>query len=199
MKSGIAVGKIARRLQVAPTAKTLKILSRRPEGPGVHGKSKGRQKSVYGIQLIEKQKLRFQFMVSETVLRGTYKRAKKSKGSTALSLLLILDERLDATIFRSGVVASVLAARQLVTHRHVRVNGKIVDKPGYRLKLHDIITFSDKSRQFPLLIQGFRDGNAVPYVNVDREQFTIQRASVPERIQIPVQCEEQMIVEWYSR
>lgn len=199
MKSGIPVGKIARRLGVAPTAKTLKVLARRPQPPGVHGGNNRRTKSVYGNQLIEKQKLRFQFMVSETALRRAYRLAKKKKGSTAHALVMILDERLDATIFRSGVVKSVLAARQLVTHRHVRVNGRIVDKPSYRLKLNDIVTFSEKSRAFPYLLEGFRDAITVPYLTVDREQFTIARATIPQRQEIPVLCEEQMIVEWYSR
>jgi small subunit ribosomal protein S4 len=199
MKSGMAVGKMARRLGVAPTIKTAKILQRRPNPPGVHGGMNRRARSVYGNQLIEKQKLRFQFMVSETALRIAYRHAKAKKGSTALNLVLFLDERLDATIFRAGVVRSVMAARQLITHRHVRVNGRVVDKPSFRLRLKDIVTFSDKSRKFAFLVEGFRDGITAAYLAVDREQLTIQRIQVPEREQIPVVCEEQMIVEWYSR
>lgn len=132
VRSGMAIGKVARRLQVGPTLKALKVLQRRPNAPGVHGHRKFKQVSIYGQQLIEKQKLKFQFMLTEKALRRAYSDARRKKGSTGETLLQILDQRLDATIFRSGVVRSVLAARQLITHRHVFVNGKRVDKPSFQ-------------------------------------------------------------------
>ena len=199
MRCGIPVGKIARRLNVAPTLKTAKILNKRPNPPGVHGERRRGQKSIYSQQLIEKQRLRFQFMISEKTLRRMFHLARGMKGNTGENLLRILDERLDSTIFRSGVARSMLAARQLVTHGHVLVNGKRVDKPSYRLKEKDLVSFSDKAKATPVLMEGLKDGITVPYIELVRDQATIKRTSVAPRASIPVICNEQMIVEWYSR
>ena len=198
-KAGSPIGKIARRLGVAPTAKAAKILARRPSRPGQHGGRHAKTPSVYGQQLIEKQKLRFFFMVDERQLRRVFKEALRMRGSTGENLLQKLDSRLDATIYRSGVVASIPAARQLVTHRHVFVNGRRVSKPSYLLRPHDVVTLSDKAKSNLLIADAFKTGLAVSYIDVDRENFTITRRSVPGRTEIPVQCDEQAIVEYYSR
>ena len=199
MRSGMAVGKIAWRLQVGPTIKTLKILNRRPNRPGMHGARKFSTKSVFGRQLLEKQKLRFQFMITERTLRRAYQAASSKKGSTGENLLQLLDSRLDAVIFRSGVVRSILAARQLVTHHHIFVNGRRVDKPSFQVSESDVISFSAKAKAFAFLQEGFRDGICVPYISLDKEAFTMRRAVQPTRDAIPVLCSEQMIVEFYSR
>lgn len=199
MKAGARVGKIARRLGITPTRKTIKVVSRRSNAPGVHGAKRRSSKSVFSQQLIEKQKLRFQFMVSEKTLRRAFAKARGMRGSTGENLVKLLDERLDATIFRSGIVASVPAARQLISHRHVFVNGTRVYSPSYRLTPGDLITFSDKAKKFALLNEGFLNAQSVPYVELDREQYTIKRTLTPERNELPVQCNDQMIVEWYSR
>lgn len=199
MKAGMPVGKIARRLQVAPTVKTLKVLERRPTPPGMHGGKKFGSKSVYATQLIEKQKLRFQFMISEKVLRRAFKLAKSKKGSTGDNILQMLDSRLDATVFRSGVVRSMLAARQLVSHGNVLVNGKRVDKPGFQVSTTDIVSFSKKAMNFAFLVEGIRDGIPVAYIELNKEAGTIRRSVVPPRKDIPVMCSEQTVVEWYSR
>ncbi|MCB0323412.1 MAG: 30S ribosomal protein S4 [Bdellovibrionales bacterium] len=199
MRAGTPIGKIARRLEVAPTLKAAKVLSRRSTPPGQHGKRRFGNRSVYGIQLIEKQKLKFQFMLTEKALRRAFKEAQRHKGSTGQKLIQTLDERLDATLFRAGVVRSIPAARQLISHRHVFVNGRRVDKPSYRLKLNDVISFSEKSKSFGFLNDGFVSGIAVPYLAVDRDQRLITRSQLPSRQEIPVECNEQMIVEWYSR
>lgn len=200
MRPGTPVGKIARRLKVSPTYKTAKVLTRRPNPPGVHGAARARQKSVYGTQLIEKQKIRFQFMITEKVLRRMYKLVSRMKGQTGANLIERLDRRLDATIFRSGVVRSINAARQLVTHRHVLVNGIRVDKPSYITNPGDIILFSDKAMKFEFLIEGFKNSTDVlPYLDLKRDQMQIVRIRAGERNEIPVDCQEQMVVEWYSR
>ncbi len=199
MRSGLPVGKIARRLQIGPTLKTLKVLQRRENPPGVHGKRRHGAQSVFAQQLIEKQKLKFQFMISEKVLRRAYEAASKKKGGTGDNLVQLLDTRLDATIFRSGVVRSVLAARQLITHRHVFVNGKRVDRPSYQIGEQDVITFSEKALKFTHVTEGVRDANSVAYVTVDKDNVMIKRSFTPPRSDIPVICNEQMVVEWYSR
>lgn len=198
MKSGQPVGKIARRLGIAPTVKTLKILERRPTPPGQHPSAR-RTKSVFAQQLIEKQKLRFQFMISERVLRRNFGDALRIKGNSGANLICILDQRLDATIFRSGVVRSILAARQLVTHRHVFVDGKRVDKPAFRVRTGQTITFSAKARNFTVVQDGLQNGLNSSYIELNREQASIRRVVDPERTAVPVECNEQMIVEWYSR
>jgi len=199
MTPEIPVGKIARRLQIAPTAKTARILERRPESPGQHGIRRSTKKSVYGEQLIEKQKLRFQYMISEKVLRRAYMVAQKKKGNTGENLVRFLDRRLDATVFRSGIVNSTLAARQLISHGHIQINGKKVDKPSFQTSVTDMIFLSPKSQNFPFIKEGLRDATPVSYINLDREKAIITRAEDPTRETIPVDCKEQMVVEWYSR
>lgn len=199
MKNNVKIGKLARRLQVAPTHRAAKILSRRPTPPGVHGARRRSNQSVFGLQLVEKQKVRFQFMITEKALKRIYREAQRQKARTGERLLQLLDQRLDATLFRSGVVRSIPAARQLVTHRHIFVNGRRVDKPSFSVRVGDVITFSEKSKSFGFLGEGFEAGIAVSYLEVDRQHRTIQRKSIPSREQIPVQCDEQMIVEYFSR
>ncbi len=199
MKSGQAVGKIARRLGVAPTKKTLKVLARRPVAPGEHGAKRRGARSVYGIQLLEKQKLRFQFMVSEKTLRRAFTKAKKAKGRVGENLLVRLDSRLDATIFRSGVVASIPSARQLISHHHVLVNGRRVQTPSFKVNPSDVISFTDRAKSFAFLREGIEEALAVPYITVDKEQSIIVRTNSPSRSEIPVECDEQLVVEFYSR
>ncbi len=199
MKSSQPVGKIARRLGVTPTQKTIKIVSRRPNPPGEHGARRFGKKSVFKEQLLEKQKLRFQFMISEKALRRAYDKAKKSKENTGETLVKILDRRLDASIFRSGIVRSIPAARQLVSHHHVYVNGRRVKSPSFMLGDADVISFSDKAKGFAFLQEGFEDPISVDYMEVNKEEKTIRRLVPPERSQIPVECREQLVVELYSR
>lgn len=199
MKSGQAVGKIARRLGVTPTKKTIKIVSRRPNPPGQHGARRRGMRSVYGTQLLEKQKLRFQFMVSEKTLRRAFKKAKKGSGRVGENLVAQLDSRLDATIFRSGVVASIPAARQLITHHHVLVNGRRVQTPSVQITESDVVSFTEKAKSFAILREGFEEAMSVPYVSLNKEQGTITRTITPTRKDIPVECDEQLVVELYSR
>ena len=199
MKAGTPVGKLARRLQVSPTLKTSRVLHRRSDPPGQHGSRRGRKKSVYGEQLIEKQKLRFQFMISEKALRRAFKEAKKSSGKTGDLLIEYLDKRLDATVFRSGVVRSPRAAQQLISHGHVMVNGKKLDRSSYHVSPEDEITLSDKSKKFPFIIEGLRDANPVSYIRLDKDSGKIQRTGEATRADIPIICDEQQVVEWYSR
>ena len=199
MRPGTPLGKIARRLDVAPTLKTAKVVTRRPYPPGESGTRRQGTPSVYKQQLLEKQKLRFQFMISEKVLQRAFSRAKKFPGETGGNLVKLLDRRLDATIFRAGVVRSVPAARQLVTHRHVLVNDKRVYSPSYLLKPKDVVSFSPRAKKFGFLQEGFEQAQPIEYVNLDKEAFTIIRSEEPERSAVPVMCNEQLVVEWYSR
>ena len=199
MKPGTPVGKLARRLQVSPTLKTSRVLHRRSDPPGQHGRRKGRKKSVFGEQLIEKQKLRFQFMVSEKAVRRAFADAKRKPGKTGELLIELLDRRLDATVFRSGIVRSPRAAQQLICHGHVFVNGKKLDRSSYSVKATDEISLSEKSMKFPFIMEGLREANPVTYIRLDKETAKFQRSGEATRADIPVICDEQQIVEWYSR
>jgi small subunit ribosomal protein S4 len=199
MKSSEPVGKIARRLGVTPTLKTVKIVSRRPNPPGEHGGRRRGKNSVYKEQLLEKQKLRFQFMISEKALRRAYQKSRKSSENTGETLVKLLDRRLDATIFRSGVVRSIPAARQLVSHRHVFINGRRVYSPSYIVGDSDIISFSKKAKDFAFLSEGFEEAIPVNYVEISKEEKTIRRTVSPERDVIPIECKEQLVIELYSR
>lgn len=199
MKYTQPLGKVARRLGIALSPKTAKVIEKRPTVPGQHGPTSRGNQSVYATQLREKQKLRFQFMITDKVLKRTFKEALRLKGDTGTNLIRLLDERLDATLVRSGVVPTFLAARQVVNHRHVFVNGKRVTIAGYMVKVGDVITLSDTGRNMPHVLDGLKRGATVPYVDLDKASCTIRRMGEPERIDIPVICDEHHIVEWYSR
>lgn len=192
-------GKIARRLGVAITPKCVKILERRPNPPGQHGASRRRAVSNFGLQLLEKQKLKFQYMINERSLRRYYDRAVTMTGVAGTNLLRLLDERLDATLVRSGLVPTILAARQLVNHRHVFINGKRVNKPSHVVGPSDVVTLGEKAKKMTFIEEFKKSGLNAPYIELNRESLTIKRTRQPERIEIPVICEEQMIVEHYSR
>lgn len=192
-------GKVARRLGVAITPKCVKILERKPSRPGQHGKSRRGALSNYGMQLLEKQKLKFQFMVSEKALRSYYEKAVRMKGSSGTNLLRLLDQRLDSTLVRSGFVPTILAARQFINHKHVIVNGKIVSKPGFSVEAEDVVELTAKSKAIPYISSAMPDAIPQPYIDIDRTTGIIRRVRPPERNEIPVICEEQSVIEFFNK
>jgi small subunit ribosomal protein S4 len=198
MKRGPKV-KIARALGIPLTPKAARIMERRPNPPGQHGAATRRKVSEYKKQLVEKQRLRAQYNVSERQLRNTFAQAIRQTGNTGVRLLQLLELRLDAVVLRAGFVRTIYAARQAVTHGHFLVNGKKVDRPAYRLQPGDVITLAERSRDMIAFTAPLENARPPAYLQLDRDKRSARVNEIPEREQIPVQCEASLIVEFYSR
>jgi len=170
--------------------------------PGQHGRSRRIKMSEYSIQLREKQKVKRMYGLLENQFRLTFERAERSKGITGENLLKILEMRLDNTVYRLGLAPSRDAARQMVCHRHFVVNGRPVDIPSFQVKSNDVIRVRDKSRQMVMIhnaMKRVRDGKMVPWLELDKAQMQGTVLSVPNRQDIPVNVNENLIVELYSK
>jgi small subunit ribosomal protein S4 len=193
--------KLSRKLGIALTPKAQKYMERKPYPPGQHGPEKRRAKlSDYGRQLLEKQRLRFQYNVHERQLRRYYEEASRMPGNTADNLIQLLERRLDALVLRAGFARTIYAARQYVRHGHIEVNGRKVDVPSYRVNVNDVISVREKSRRIPDIQEAVRNaGQAPPYLEVSKADFSVRLLYIPPREEIPVICEVPMVVEFYSR
>jgi small subunit ribosomal protein S4 len=184
-------------------AKYQKIVEKRPYPPGDHGKEKqfrSGRRSAYGLQLDEKQKLAFIYNVRERQLRNYYKKADKMPGRTGENLLSLLERRLDNIVQRAGFAATIWAARQMVNHGHVQVNGKRVDLPSYQARPGDVITLVEKMRKNVHIIEWMESGvNAPGYLSVDRDNITATYLRAPEQREVPVPVDIQLVVEYYNR
>ncbi len=179
-----------------------KYLERKNYPPGQHGMNKKRKKtSEYGIQLREKQKAKYTYGMLERQFRNTFEKASRSKGVTGEVLLQLLEARLDNTVYRLGVAPTRSAARQLVSHRHITVNGKVVNIPSYQLKPGDIIGVREKSKSLETISDSLstRRYAKLPWLEWDDAQMAGKFMSVPERTDIPEDIKEQLIVELYSK
>jgi small subunit ribosomal protein S4 len=188
---------------LVPRAKYQKIVEKRPYPPGDHGKEKqfrSGRRSDYGMQLDEKQKLSFIYNVRERQLRNYYKKATRMPGRTGENLLALLETRLDAVVYRAGFAATIWAARQIVGHGHIDVNGKRLNLPSYQVRPGDVITLRPKMRNNVHIEEWLESVSNVPtYLAVDRNAFSITLARVPEQKEIPVPVQMQLIVEYYNR
>lgn len=193
--------KIVRRFQAPLPGLTQKNGERRPYPPGQHGPGRRAKLSDYRIRLEEKQKLRFNYGLSERQLRRYYRRAIKTKGDTGALLLQLLEARLDNTIFRAGFAPTIPAARQLVNHGHVLVNSKKVDIASYSVKTNDIITLREKTKKIPVVVTTLqaRPLEVPSYLSVDGDKVEAVCTGLPSRDDVPVEVQEQLIVEFYSR
>jgi len=193
--------KKSRRLGVAITPKSQKYLETRPQAPGMHG-GRGRRPnkmSDYGRQLLEKQRLKFQYNVSEGQLRRTYKRASASTGSTPDVLIQLLETRLDAFVLRSGLARSIFAARQYVSHGHFLVNGKKVNIPSYQLKVNDEVAVRERSKECDMFKHALTMAEVPAYITSNERDLNAKLNYVPQREEIPIACDVPVIVEFYSR
>jgi small subunit ribosomal protein S4 len=176
-------------------------IERKPYPPGEHGRGRIRE-TQYLIQLREKQKARRIYGVLEKQFRGYYKEAARQKGITGENLLRILESRLDNVVYRAHFAESRAQARQLVAHGHFRVNGRRITIPSYRVRPGDVVTILDRSRQL-IVVQhsidtaGQRSG--AEWMDVDSDERKITITSLPNRVQIDTQVQEQLIVELYSK
>jgi small subunit ribosomal protein S4 len=169
--------------------------------PGQHGLNKRRRKtSEYGIQLMEKQKAKYTYGVLEKQFRNTFERANRIKGTTGEILLQLLESRLDNVVYRLGIAPSRSAARQLVSHRHIMVNGEVVSIPSYSLKPGDIISVREKSKSLEVINDSLVSRRASSsWLEWDQNQMTGKFLNRPERVDIPENIKEQLIVELYSK
>lgn len=169
--------------------------------PGQHGNNRRRgKKSEYAIQLMEKQKAKYTYGILERQFRNLFDQANRSKGVTGEVLLQLCESRLDNVVYRMGIAPSRRAARQLVSHRHITVNGNLVNIPSYSLKAGDVIGVREKSKSL-LAIEDSLSSNSRVYewISWNSEQKEGTFVSVPERLQIPENIKEQLIVELYSK
>lgn len=179
-----------------------KYLERKNYAPGVHGPKARRKHSEYGLGLIEKQKLRYYYGLMEKQFRAVYERALKRRGITGETMLQILETRLDNVVFHLGFGSTRAAARQLVAHGHVKVNGRKVNVPSYALKVNDVVEVKDTnvSRQLAVKHLEISTSRAVPdWLSLSKEAFKGTVVRVPSRDEIQPIANEQAVVEFYSR
>ncbi len=179
-----------------------KNLDRKNFPPGQHGMNKKRKKtSEYGLQLREKQKAKYTYGVLERQFHKTFDKAQRAKGVTGAVLLQLLEARLDNVVYRLGVAPTRAAARQLVSHRHITVNGLVVNIPSYQLKPGDIIGVREKSKSLETIVDSLttRKYSKLSWLEWDDAQMAGKFMSVPERSDIPEDIREQLIVELYSK
>jgi small subunit ribosomal protein S4 len=179
-------------------------VNRREYGPGQHGQRRKGKLSDYGVQLRAKQKLRGYYAnISERQFRGIYEEAIRMKGDSGAHLIGLLERRLDVIIYRAKFVPTIFAARQFVNHGHVKVNGRRVTIPSYRVKIGDAIELKDQSKQLALVIEATHLGERdVPdYIDVDHNKMTAKLARIPLLNEVPyaVIMEPHLVVEYYSR
>ena len=179
-----------------------KYLDRKNFPPGQHGINKKRKKtSEYGIQLKEKQKAKYTYGVLERQFRKAFDKASRSKGVTGQVLLQLLEARLDNVVYRLGVAPTRAAARQLITHRHITVNGSVVNIPSFQLKPGDIVGIREKSKSLEIIVDSLttRKYSKLSWLEWDDAQMAGKFMNVPERADIPEDIKEQLIVELYSK
>ena len=177
-----------------------KALQKKNYPPGQHGKGKKRKQSEYAVQLAEKQKAKYTYGILERQFRNIFKSARAAQGITGEVLLQLCESRLDNVVFRMGIAPSRSGARQLVSHRHITVNGELVNIPSYQLKAGDVVAVREKSKSLEAIARSLSNSSQVyEWItwNDDTKQGTY--VSVPARIQIPENINEQFIVELYSK
>ena len=178
-----------------------KSFEKRNYPPGQHGNNKRRgKKSEYAVQLMEKQKAKYTYGILERQFRNLFKKATASKGITGEVLLQLCESRLDNVVFRMGISNSRRGARQLVSHRHISVNGEIVNIPSFILKPGDSIAVREKSKSIESITSSLKNSSTVyEWITWNEEKMEGVFVSIPERLQIPEKINEQYIVELYSK
>ena len=192
--------KIARKFGVAIFGED-KSFEKRNYPPGQHGNTRRRgKKSEYAVQLMEKQKAKFTYGILERQFRNLFEKASRSKGVTGEALLQLCESRLDNIVFRLGLSPTRSGARQLVSHRHITINGSILNIPSYQVKVGDIIGVREKSKSLNIIVEAkAKDVSAYEWLSWNKDQLQGTFITVPERLQIPENIKEQLIVELYSK
>ena len=194
--------RICRRLDF-PAFESPKFSSiRKNYAPGQHGSNTRKKLSNYGIQLREKQRIKYLYGVLEKQFRNYFKKAASKTGPTGNNLLIMLESRLDNTIYRLGFSSTRRSARQIVVHKHILVNNRCVNIPSYSLKSGDVIQVREKSRRVQFFHDSMRrisSDNPMPWLKIDKAQMRGYFESEPEREQILEPINEQLVVELYSK
>ena len=181
------------------TLETGKELRRKTQAPGIHGTSR-KKLSEYGVQLQEKQKVRFMYGLSEKQLRKTFEAAGKMQGIHGYNLLLLLESRLDNIVYRLGFAKTRRAARQIVNHGHVLVDGKMVDIPSFRVKVGSTVSVRETSMDHPVINECLSmDINVPAFLSVDKQKKCGTYVRYPEREELNSEINEALIVEYYNR
>ena len=177
-----------------------KDLARRPYAPGQHGNDRKKKSSEYGVQLQEKQKVRFMYGLTEKQFHKVFDKAQKMQGIAGENLLVLLESRLDNIVYRLGMANTRRAARQVVNHGHVLVNGTKVDIPSYRVKPGDVVSVKENSLNHPAILASLENKRAVPaYLEFDAKKLSGKYVRFPERSELNSEINEQLIVEFYNR
>lgn len=178
-----------------------KVLSKKNYPPGQHGNSRKRKTSEYGVQLREKQKAKYTYGVLEKQFRNLFEKAETAKGITGEILLQLLEGRLDNIVFRLGIAPTRAAARQLVGHKHIVVDGQVVNIPSYSVKPGQVIGVREKSKSLEVVeaaLAGYNHSK-YPWIEWDQNTKSGKFLHKPERADIPENIKEQLIVELYSK
>jgi small subunit ribosomal protein S4 len=203
-KRSSAKYKIDRRMGQNIWGRPKSPVNRREYGPGQHGQRRKSKLSDYGVQLKAKQKLKGYYGdISEKQFRGVYEEAIRLKGDSGANLIGLMERRLDAVIYRAKFVPTIFAARQFVNHGHIKVNGRRVNIPSFKVKVGDVVEVKEASRQLPLVLEATALGERdVPdYIEVDHSKMTAKMTRIPGlgEVPYPVMMEPHLVVEFYSR
>ena len=191
--------RVSRRLGFS-TLETGEELARKPFAPGAHGNKKAKKLSNYGVQLQEKQKVRFMFGLNEKQFRKTFEDAGKMKGVHGENLYKLLESRLDNLVYRTGFATTRRGARQLVNHGHITVNGKKVDIPSYRCKPGDVIAIKESDKELAIVKSSLEAlSKRVDFVTYDEAKMAATFVRYPERSELNGEINESLIVEFYNR
>ena len=177
-----------------------KELAKRPYAPGAHGNDKRRKSSEYGIQLAEKQKIRLMYGLNEKQFHKLYEKAAKMQGPAGQNLLNLLESRLDNMVYRMGMAKTRRAARQVVNHGHITVNGVKVNIPSYQVKVGDVVAVKENSLDHPAIKEAVETCTHRPaYVEFDQNKLTGKFLRLPDRSELNQEVNETLIVEYYNR
>ena len=196
--------RLSRALGIALTPKAAKYLEKRPYAPGEHGRTKRKQDSDYAVRLREKQRLRAQYGIREAQLKIQFEEARKAAGLTGENLVEQLEMRLDAIIVRSAIARTTAQARQMVVHRHILVDGQLVDRPSFRVKPGQLVHVKEKSEAMDIFQVAAAGGHvdvlpkAPGYLEVELDKLRVKLVRRPKRAEVPVTCEVQLVVEYYA-
>ena len=196
--------RLSRALGVALTPKAAKYMEKRPYAPGEHGRTKRKADSDYAVRLREKQRLRAQYGIREKQLRIAFNEARRTDGLTGENLVELLEMRLDALVLRAGFARTISQARQFVVHRHILVDGQIVDRPSFRVKPGQLIGVKQRSEGTEPFQVAAAGGHVdvlpkLPgYLDVELDKLHATLVRRPKRAEVPVTCDVQLVVEYYA-
>ena len=203
-KTKIPRGKLVRKFgeNIFGNPKYDALLNRKPYAPGQHGQGRRPKKSNYGTQLQEKQKIKFMYGLLEKQFKNNFVKAEKLDGETGTNMLQLLERRLDNIVFRLSFAPTRASARQLVSHKHFMVNNKVVNIPSYTLKVGDVITVRDRSKKINSILESVQNRKGdlgSSWLSLDKAKMQGSLLSIPNRDEMNLTINEQLVVELYSK